>query len=208
MAPEVARGELYNAKCDVYSFALLLWEMMNLKKPYGSKITMEKLERLVWDPEHARRPRIRMVADQDHARSSSLFLTSPKASWTAPMKELIERAWSAKIEERPTMEEVEQQLKSQLTGGIEHMESVHGDLDVLFDNKRLSHNRRRSTFVFEYKSRSEEMRNNNVRESQFKRMSRLAQASSRRLFAGRASSSHSDQAKKRTSTATLAPSNA
>ena len=34
MAPEVAKGEPYNQRCDVYSFAVLLWEMLALKRAY------------------------------------------------------------------------------------------------------------------------------------------------------------------------------
>ncbi|KAG5189061.1 kinase-like domain-containing protein, partial [Tribonema minus] len=34
MAPEVARKEHYNEKADIYSFGLLLWEMITLQQPY------------------------------------------------------------------------------------------------------------------------------------------------------------------------------
>lgn len=36
MAPEVALNQPYNEKCDVYSFAILLWEMLTLQRPYAS----------------------------------------------------------------------------------------------------------------------------------------------------------------------------
>jgi len=48
VAPEVATDKLYDAKCDCYSFALLFWEIMNLKKPF-MRVTMDKLQRLVWN---------------------------------------------------------------------------------------------------------------------------------------------------------------
>ena len=35
MAPEVMRGKPYNLGCDVYSFALVLWEICTLAKPYA-----------------------------------------------------------------------------------------------------------------------------------------------------------------------------
>lgn len=35
MAPEVAKGQPYNLKCDVYSTALVLWEMLVGQKPYA-----------------------------------------------------------------------------------------------------------------------------------------------------------------------------
>jgi serine/threonine protein kinase len=34
MAPEVANAKPYNATCDSYSFAILLWEMVSLQVPY------------------------------------------------------------------------------------------------------------------------------------------------------------------------------
>ena len=151
VAPEVALGLPYNAKCDVYSFALLLWEIMNLTKPFGYNLTLEKLQLSVWDEKHASRPPIRVVSDGLEIKErSSLFLTSPKASWTESLKTLVESAWAHSISARPSMAQIEVELKRQLTHGIEHMESFHGGLcDTLLDSKRLSHNRRRSTFVYQ-----------------------------------------------------------
>jgi len=39
MAPEVFKGELYNEKCDVYSFTVLLWEILTCKRPYSKVAT-------------------------------------------------------------------------------------------------------------------------------------------------------------------------
>ena len=35
MAPEVALGEPYNLSADIYSFAILLWELVALDKAFG-----------------------------------------------------------------------------------------------------------------------------------------------------------------------------
>lgn len=35
IAPEVIRGEHYNRSCDVYSFGIMLWEMLTRRRPYG-----------------------------------------------------------------------------------------------------------------------------------------------------------------------------
>eukprot|EP00529_Nitzschia_sp_RCC80_P036582 CAMPEP_0113511796 /NCGR_PEP_ID=MMETSP0014_2-20120614/38956_1 /TAXON_ID=2857 /ORGANISM="Nitzschia sp." /LENGTH=188 /DNA_ID=CAMNT_0000408029 /DNA_START=101 /DNA_END=667 /DNA_ORIENTATION=- /assembly_acc=CAM_ASM_000159 len=119
---------------------------------------MEKLQLLVWDEKHARRPRIRVVFDDlETEEQSSLFLTSPKASWTESLKTLVESAWAHSISARPTMAQMEVELKRQLTSGIEHMDSFHGGMsDTLLDNKRLSQNRRRSTFVYQPHSITED----------------------------------------------------
>jgi serine/threonine protein kinase len=34
MAPEVAESRPYSEKADVYSFAMVMWEMATLRKPY------------------------------------------------------------------------------------------------------------------------------------------------------------------------------
>ncbi|XP_070063838.1 mitogen-activated protein kinase kinase kinase 7 isoform X2 [Drosophila virilis] len=34
MAPEVYNNEKYTEKCDIYSFAITLWEMLSRKKPF------------------------------------------------------------------------------------------------------------------------------------------------------------------------------
>ena len=36
MAPEVFNGLPYNEKCDVYSFGLLLWQCLQLRRPFES----------------------------------------------------------------------------------------------------------------------------------------------------------------------------
>jgi len=34
MAPEVIRGELSSEKCDVFSFGVILWELVTLQQPW------------------------------------------------------------------------------------------------------------------------------------------------------------------------------
>jgi hypothetical protein len=199
VAPEVALGLSYDAKCDVYSLALLLWELLNLKKPFG-KVTMDKLRRLVWDERTERRPRIQVVPEElDQDQQSSLFLTSPKASWTPALKQLVERAWSHDFSKRPTMPEMEKELKAELTKGIERMDNAHGGLDSYFlDSKRMSHKRRRSTFVYQSTLQEEDpisghpssprgaqRRKSGVHDAQAKVLAWFGGASSQRLFSSR-----------------------
>lgn len=35
MAPEFLRGEPSNEKCDVYSFGVILWELLTMQQPWG-----------------------------------------------------------------------------------------------------------------------------------------------------------------------------
>jgi serine/threonine protein kinase len=85
MAPEVAKMDPYDTKCDVYSFAILLWEMLSLQHAFkGLSPTkyMEKVvvgnERLIvpktwppltrlmipeaWDKDPAKRPDMKRIA--------------------------------------------------------------------------------------------------------------------------------------------------
>mmetsp|Transcript_5412 Transcript_5412/g.12011 ORF Transcript_5412/g.12011 Transcript_5412/m.12011 type:complete len:133 (-) Transcript_5412:140-538(-) len=39
MAPEVARQQAYNQTCDVFSFAIMLWEMLSLETPFAGITT-------------------------------------------------------------------------------------------------------------------------------------------------------------------------
>jgi serine/threonine protein kinase len=43
MAPEVSRNQPYTEKADVYSFGVLLWQIMSLEEPYG-KMTAARIE--------------------------------------------------------------------------------------------------------------------------------------------------------------------
>ena len=43
MAPEVALDKPYNQAVDVYSFSMILWEMLHRKKPYvGMNVRMHR----------------------------------------------------------------------------------------------------------------------------------------------------------------------
>jgi len=107
MAPEVANGEPYNAKCDVYSFSILLWQMLAMQQPY-EQYTPKSLRAKVYNGDH-RRPKI-------------------DESWTSRVKGLLMRSWCKDIGERITMEQVSQilhQESAEIRGGnetgLEHM---------------------------------------------------------------------------------------
>ena len=48
MAPEVASNKHYNHKAEIYSFAIVLWEIVALRRPYDN-IVAEDFERRVCD---------------------------------------------------------------------------------------------------------------------------------------------------------------
>eukprot|EP00934_Nitzschia_sp_Nitz4_P008693 Nitzschia sp. Nitz4//scaffold293_size23253//10618//11971//NITZ4_008505-RA/size23253-augustus-gene-0.3-mRNA-1//1//CDS//3329546195//8683//frame0 len=85
MAPEVALNRRYNEKCDVYSFAILMWEMMTLEIAFdGANGRFLKLE--VWRGQRVR-PEL-------------------KSSWKAPLQDMFTDAWNDDIDTRPSMGEI------------------------------------------------------------------------------------------------------
>jgi mitogen-activated protein kinase kinase kinase 7 len=123
MAPEVAMEKRYNESCDVYSFAILLWQMLALKKPYdNSKLTISTLYTEVWGGP-CKRPEICV-------------------SWPKPIKSLLSQAWEHEIKNRPTMREIESVLHVKVAAC------------PLGEGRRLSHDKRRSTYIFERTDRT------------------------------------------------------
>ena len=62
MAPEIARYEQYGASADVYSFAILLWELATLKIPFGKHKTLKAIKLRVVDGRE--RPSTRNIASK------------------------------------------------------------------------------------------------------------------------------------------------
>lgn len=106
MAPEVANSKPYNETCDVYSFAILLWEMLALKRPfllYTPKLLREK----VYNGEHKRPP--------------------VPATWSNSIKICLKRCWDADLHQRNNMVQVTSILKKECVAirngddtGLEH----------------------------------------------------------------------------------------
>ena len=92
MAPEVYERKQYNTKSDVYSFALLLWQMLSLERPFAR---------------HTKRMyRTRVVKKGERPPIDS--------SWPMEIQILLRRAWSRDPVKRPTMDLVCVILKKQI----------------------------------------------------------------------------------------------
>lgn len=92
MAPEVIRREHYNAKADVYSFSVLLWEMLSLSKPYGGMEGNDVKEAVA---HKGLRPKI------------------PK-EWPSQIRMLLKYGWAKRAEDRPTMAQIKDTLEKML----------------------------------------------------------------------------------------------
>lgn len=92
MSPEMIRRDRYNAKSDVYSFAILLWEMLSLSKPYGGMDGNDVKENVA---HKGLRPKI------------------PK-EWPTQIRMLLKFGWAKRPEERPTMAQIKDTLEKML----------------------------------------------------------------------------------------------
>eukprot|EP00884_Botryococcus_braunii_P004692 jgi/Botrbrau1/14223/Bobra.0254s0012.1 len=84
MAPEVISHKQYNGKADVYSFGILLWELLTQKTPYEAMTPIQAAVGVVQD--NLRPP----IPDGIPRR----------------LRDLIERCWAADPEIRPTFPEL------------------------------------------------------------------------------------------------------
>lgn len=93
MALEVMDQKPYNCKADVWSFAVLLWEAMQLKKPYDG------------------------LEDHQIKDCVSCFGERPKvpSNWPKKIQQVLEGGWTDKIEDRLEMKDVVPKLQKLLT---------------------------------------------------------------------------------------------
>ena len=92
MAPEVALGQPYNENVDVYSFSILLWQILALERPFQG-YTMNMFQKRV--TEGGARP---MCAQK----------------WPANLQKMLRRGWGINTK-RPTMEEWQLFLQDEIT---------------------------------------------------------------------------------------------
>ncbi|XP_041351808.1 mitogen-activated protein kinase kinase kinase 7-like isoform X2 [Gigantopelta aegis] len=85
MAPEVFEGCNYSEKCDVFSWGIILWEVITRRKPFDE--IGGPAFRIMWAVHNGKRP--------------PLIRGLPK-----PLEILMTRCWSGNSSERPSMTEV------------------------------------------------------------------------------------------------------
>ncbi len=95
MAPEIARGDAYNLKSEVYTVCLLVHEVLTLQKPYD-ELAPEDHGKLVHFDIPGYRPPI-----------------NPEWEWPAELEEVLHLGWG-EIAYRPSMKDVHSVLKKAL----------------------------------------------------------------------------------------------
>lgn len=90
VAPEVFRNEEYDTKVDVFSFALILQEMIEGCPPFSTKLEND--------------------VPKAYASKERPPFRAPLKLYSHGLKELIEKCWSENPAERPTFREIIEQL--------------------------------------------------------------------------------------------------
>ena len=88
MAVEVIRKHPYNVKADVFSFSILLWELMALCKPYDGLVGQQVKECVSVFGERPAIPR----------------------TWPTNLRRILRRGWTESIVDRPHIFEVKEVL--------------------------------------------------------------------------------------------------
>mmetsp|Transcript_22721 Transcript_22721/g.32473 ORF Transcript_22721/g.32473 Transcript_22721/m.32473 type:complete len:457 (-) Transcript_22721:55-1425(-) len=122
-APEVVFYKPYNLKADVYSFSVVLWEMIGLKRPFPKCKTRTEFEEAL--------PKLDKVLAIDRR-------------WPQPIQDVIKSGLCQDLFVRPTMKEIYNSLDDYVTNGVEN-----SDADENTRSPRSQFRRqRRSSFTF------------------------------------------------------------
>ena len=98
VAPEVALGGFYNERCDVFSFGMVMWQILGLQmKTYGTahrRNNVQFFTKCVWQGAKLR-PSMRFQK------------YTPRIHFTPQLQELVQLCWSHRWQDRPAMSTVE-----------------------------------------------------------------------------------------------------
>ncbi|KAK0166021.1 hypothetical protein PV328_004480 [Microctonus aethiopoides] len=103
MAPEVFEGSRYTEKCDIFSWGVILWEVLTRHKPFDD--IGGSAYRIMWAVHNGQRP--------------PLIEGCPK-----PIENLITRCWTKIPEERPAMNEIVRVMTHLSDFFSEHLEPL------------------------------------------------------------------------------------
>lgn len=121
MAPEVALSKPYNLTADVFSFATLAWQVLELKTPFESLSAMRYIEvvcREGWRPPLS-------------------------TKWPARLRRVLQDSWNANLAERPDFNRVGKVLRGEMTAMADSDHgSIHERTQHMMDRSNRSQNSR------------------------------------------------------------------
>jgi serine/threonine protein kinase len=99
MASEVLKGDRYNEKADVYSFTLVLWEMLALEQPYKRVFRKSQTDQA-----------------QQHMKRVCCDGQRPplKHFWSAAIREIFKHGWAGSVHERYGIEKIQNMLRTEI----------------------------------------------------------------------------------------------
>jgi serine/threonine protein kinase len=97
MAPEVASSQPYSLSADLYSFGVLVWEILALEKAYGRMPIDYHRERVVLGHE---RPRM-------------------QPDWTSSLQDILHACWAGDPLKRPEAKDVHKMLRKEIHDMVE-----------------------------------------------------------------------------------------
>jgi serine/threonine protein kinase len=132
MAPEIAMFQPYNETVDVYSFGILLHQILSLEKPFDG-FTAKMIDKMVM--RGGQRPKC-----------------DPK--WPPRITSLLQGCWNVDISKRPAMRQVLETLSEELSQYSTDSMQVRGDADVSGKTQHSLHMRRNESSRFRLKGSS------------------------------------------------------
>ena len=100
MAPEVVLGDSYGSECDVFSFAIIMWETLMEKLPYNKQKTLANIQvKVANDPNF--RP---TVPSQEEIEGSDASLKEIESK--NEFIEFMKKSWQHDPKARPKFEEI------------------------------------------------------------------------------------------------------
>lgn len=106
MAPEILNDQKYGFPADVYSFSMLLYEMLTNSIPWAGKDPATILKLVCND--HAR-PKFPIESDEEEEEETA---TTNKRKSKISIKQLIQLCWNQSPEERPTFQKIYEMFRT------------------------------------------------------------------------------------------------
>ena len=100
MAPEVVQGGGYGSECDIYSYSIIMYEILMEKLPYGEQNTLANIQfKVAQDPNF--RPTVPSQEEIEGSNASLKEIESKKE-----YIELMKKSWRHDPKARPKFEEI------------------------------------------------------------------------------------------------------